>query len=615
MGFFGFDTETLNGFAVVVATDAEFIKVNTFQDILEFLCKCKHRNSILWTWNLRFDIQAILKHLLTEQAAAGKNWREIVDSILLKDRKRGYNYKDSRDRDFKIKYIQGKQFHLSNKKNVIKLYDIAQFYGFQKLETAAQDYLKRGKQDSANWVLKSQEFTAGKHTEDWMKNYLEENLEEIGKYCSLDAELTKNLAEYMEKAFLDSGIPFDKPLSQAKIAEQYIKNNYQYPFIPPSIEHFHTAAELSFHGGIFETLQRGFFKQPIWDYDINSAYPATMSTLPHWANGSFYQTEKPSTDIRFGWYLTEFDCRWVPYEDRVNPYLENFVFNIDGEQKEVEHILNPKRIVYPEGPRKQFITRVELDFLNKHGYKNKVLGGVEWQQLKDKFKSPFSWMKKTYYDRQKIKQENKNDMRQYALKILLNSSYGKTAQQEPFKGPLTNFFYASYITSETRVKLAEIAERNKKYVVDIATDGICLTREDKNLEIDSSKLGAYSLSVFDSALFIGSGIRQMFNSDGSYTTYARGLTNDRSYNMLADIKNNLGATELKNKKFRPLNLGECATHINTLDLKDLNVFTEVSKTLSVNTDKKHNWSLNYVDFEEFLNCKSYASPLTMSQLI
>lgn len=613
MANYALDTETLNGFARVVATNEEYRYVNSFQEILEFLLQKKYRSCIIWTWNLRYDVQAILKHLLSENK---EDWREIAKSILLKDGGRGYNYRDKKGRMIKIKYIQSKQLVFSYSKHVVKLYDIAQFYGHEKLDNAAKKYLGLQKEDYANWVNMCIDFQEGLYTLDEMEEYLNKNIEDIGKYCKRDAFLTLGLAEYMEAGFRGVDIPFDKPMSQAKIAEEFIKNRAPYPMVPEGITRFHDLARWAYHGGIFETVKRGYFEEEIFDYDINSAYPHTMSQLPHWGNGKFTPVETYTDGIKYGWYKVKFDCKWIPYEDRDNPHLEKF--SIAG-GPEVEYVLNDKRIVYPEGERTQFITRIELDFMRRNHFKFKCLGGIEWEQSQKRFNSPFNWMEKTYYKRQEIKQANSEDMRQYALKIMLNSSYGKTAQQEPFLGALTNFFYASYITADTRIKLAEIAEKYPKNVIDIATDGICLNKEISGIE-EGEGLGQYKLKTFDSALFIGSGIRQMFYTEpdkngNTYETFARGISNDKRYNMLADIEMNLKSPTLVKTKNRPLNLGECLTHTKLLDINDLNIFKPVSKKLNVNTDKKHKWDREYIDFEDFLLHKSVGKPLQVADLV
>lgn len=49
-------------------------------------------------------------------------------------------------------------------------------------------------------------------------------------------------------------------------------------------------------------------------------------------------------------------------------------------------------------------------------------------------------------------------------------------------------------------------------------------------------------------------------------------------------------------------------------LDHLNIFTNVTKKLDVNTDKKHKWSVKYGNFGEFLQKKSFATPFTITEL-
>jgi hypothetical protein len=616
MKFYGLDTETLEGKARIIATNEEYQAVNNFSDIIDFLMQKKYRGCIFWTWNLRYDVQAILKHHLQENK---EDWRTITDLIMKKrtgeDKPETYSFLDAKGRYIKMFYIQSKLLNITINKHTIKLYDIAQFYGHEKLENASQKYLKTGKNDYANWVQMCKDYSAGTYTLNEMEKYLKDNQEDIGKYCKLDAELTLKLSVFMKEGFENANIPFEKPLSQAKIAENYMNTFVSYPLVPDKLNNHHELARRTFHGGIFETVQRGYFQEEIFDYDINSAYPEVMAGLPHWGNGQFYLTEGYTDGIKYGWYLAEFDCRYIPYEDTKKPY--QLTFDYEGEEETVT--ASNYRMLYPVGKRFQFVTRAEVDFMIKNNYYCKVLQGVEWKQTKDKYKSPFHWVEPTYYKRSEIKKVNKDDMRQYALKILLNSTYGKTAQQKPFRSSLTNFFYASYITAGTRVKIAQVAHDNSKHVIDIATDGICLNKEVKGIEINEEKLGAWKPAIFKEALFIGSGIRQMFytkpdKNGNTYETYARGLTNDRNFNLLGAIEENKEHDIIRSIKNRPLNMGECRQHTKILDIEDLNVFKTVEKKLNVNTDKKHIWTKDYSNFGEFLQVKSKGKPFNVNDL-
>lgn len=617
--FHGFDTETDEaGNPVILATEEEYKIIKDFTGVLKFIGKSKYKNSVFWTWNLTFDAEGLIKLALKE--FAGDDWREKAKEV-----QTGGNREEGTEGGFTINhpilgrvnifYIKGKFLKIKINKHIVQFYDIAQFYGHKKLESQAQKFLKTGKEDRAEWVNEVIKAQNGEIDHKQLMNYLIQNYDDVGYYCLKDAELTLKLSEIMKKAFEDAGISFDKPMSQAKIAEEYVKANTLYPIIPKGkVTAYHNIAELAFHGGMFETVQRGYFDQEIWDYDINSAYPTSMSTFDHWGNGEFKEVEGFTDGIRFGWYVAEFNCKYIPYPDDSEHYQIEYRLPDCSEEELIDTVGN-HRIVYPEGKRVQIITRVELDFMLKHNFKCKVYQGVEWEKTEDKYKSPFEWIKPTYDLRQTFKQADEDDMRQYALKILLNSTYGKTAQKKPFTSVLTNFFYASYITAETRIKIAEVAIKHEKDVIDIATDGICLTCECPELEVSESELGKWSEERFEGALFVGSGIRQMFKENGKYESHARGLTNDPTYDIKGEMEKHLHEECLRSVKRRPLHLGECVSHTKLLNLDDINQFKRVEKKLNVNTDKKHRWTREYIDFEDFLSHKSRGKPLQVEDLV
>ena len=623
--FFGFDTETDDlGRPVVLATNDEYTIVKDFTGCLNFLGKYKYKSAIFWTWNLTFDAEGLLK-LALEEFSNDEEWRGAAKSAQQGgDRELGieggYSIEHPILGHVNIFYIKSKFLNIKINKHMVSFYDIAQFFGHKKLESQAQQFLKVGKEDLAGWVDEVIKAQNGEITHKQLMTYLFFNYDEVGYYCMKDAELTLRLAGIMKDAFEGAGISFAKPMSQAKIAEEYVKTNTLYPSIPENskISKLHDKVEFSFHGGMFETVQRGYFDEEIWDYDINSAYPCSMSSFDHWGNGVFKKVDDFSDGIRYGWYLTEFDCKYIPYEDLNERYRIDYRL-LDYSDEELTDIAPNARILYPVGKRVQFITRPELDFMIKHNYKYKVIGGIEWNKTQNKYRSPFEWIKEKYELRQKIKQVNEEDMRQYALKILLNSTYGKTAQQNPFKSKLTNFFYASYITAETRIKIAEVAVKHEKNVIDIATDGICLNCECPELEISSTELGKWKATHFKGALFVGSGIRQMFydkpdKQGNTYESHARGLTNNPRYDIKGEMEKNLHEDCLKSIKVRPLHLNECISHTRLLNLKDVNLFKRVEKKLNVNTDKKHIWSKDYIDFEDFLEHKSRGKPFDVKNL-
>jgi hypothetical protein len=315
-------------------------------------------------------------------------------------------------------------------------------------------------------------------------------------------------------------------------------------------------------------------------------------------NGSFHWVNE-LTDAPYGWVAAEFSCPWIPMEE----FKAGYTIDICYRDMEKKILVNPKRIIYPNGTRRQVITKIEYEWMKAHHFPCKFITGLEWSKENDKYKSPFEWMGKVYKKRQEIKDSDKTGMLQYALKIVLNGLYGKTAQSKHGMGKLSNFFFASYITAVTRLQVAEVALKNLSAVVEIATDSVTLTK-DISAELPiNKKLGAWGLDEYTEGLFIGSGMRQEWKLNGESVTYARGLTDKRDFNLLEFLKKNRNEDKAWFTRRRPIHLGEMLIHYKVLNYEDLGTFQSVRKRLSVNTDKKQVWERDYDSFGDFLDSK------------
>jgi hypothetical protein len=576
---YGLDTETPMGNLGCIATNDECVEASTFEEVMAFLGKHKYQGAIFWLFNAQFDCEHILK------STGDKDFLlELYEDGVTRP---GVEYKG-----YHIQYIPKKLMKICKNKHCVTLYDIAQFYRGASLEMAGKQYLPEQFQKDTSSVDRVK---IGAE-----EGYYERHRALVLEYCKQDAIATLALAKLIEGTFTSKGISFRTPISMAKISETYVYDHYDYPKVPDTsdMNMYHSFAQAAFHGGLFWTLKRGYFRQPLYSFDINSAYPSVMVTLPHWANGRFSGVNEPSGE-RFGWFLCEFDCQWIPkYDYELNIFTEEY--NGYGP---VEKILTNKRKIYPTGMRKQWITAVEYRWMLDNGFPCKFITGCEWHFVKDKYKSPFEWMGTMYNERLKIVEKDKTGMLQYALKILLNGLYGKTCQSKKGLGKMTNFFYASYITAETRLKVAEVAMRHPNETIEIATDSVTLTK-DISAEIPlNKKLGAWGLDTYTEGLFIGSGMRQEWKLGGESITYARGLTDRRDYNLKADMDANRNKAELTFSRQRPIHMGEMLVQVNKLHFHDLGVFMDVKKTLKVNTDTKSLWEREYVDFGDFLDSR------------
>jgi DNA polymerase elongation subunit (family B) len=573
MKAYGLDTETPLGCLGCIATNEEVVEATTFEEVIAFLTKKKHRGTVFWTFNLQFDVEHLLKT---------SNDKQFLEDIYYEGvRRPGIKYMGCT-----FQYIPKKLFKLCKNGHCATFYDIAQFFNGAGLNKAATQYLGIGKLPDVDAEKIGSE-----------KGYYEENRSLVLEYCQRDAELTLKLAKVVEETFTSNGISFRTPISQAKISEMYVRDHYKYPKVPDGLNEAHSWAHKAYHGGLFWTLQRGFFREPLYSFDINSAYPAVMSKLPHWGNGEFKWTDHPG-DGEYGWYAVEFNCPWIPMEE----FKDGYQIDICYRDKELKLTVNPKRIIYPNGTRRAIVTKVEYEWMHAHNYACRFITGLEWHFKQNKYKSPFEWMPKIFEKRIAIKKKDKTGMLQYALKILLNGLYGKTAQAKKGMGILTNFFYASYITAVTRLQVAEVALKHLGDVIEIATDSVTLTK-DISAEIPISKsLGEWGLDTYQEGLFIGSGMRQEWRElGGEYVTYARGLTDKRDFDLLAFLTRYREEYEAWFTRKRPIHLGEMIVHHKALKYEDLGVFTSIRKRLNVNTDKKQLWDREYLNFGDFLD--------------
>ena len=191
--FEGLDTETILGYSSMIATSKEYRNIKKFDEIIDFLFQDKYKKKIFMLWNQRYDSQALLKFLFIENY---DDWYDIGKQIQTFT---GYKYKDK----YKIVYIPNKMLKISvGNQHVVKMYDIAQFYEWERLEDMSKMYLNTQKQDKACWIDMSKKFTENEITINELKSYYKLHNEDIGLYCQDDALKTKQLTRL--KVFLQN---------------------------------------------------------------------------------------------------------------------------------------------------------------------------------------------------------------------------------------------------------------------------------------------------------------------------------------------------------------------------------------------------------------------------
>lgn len=436
MNIDGIDTETDKGFARIIADSKHYAEINSIDDVFEFLTNRNKRSQHNFYYNLKFDVEVMLK------------WKLSLLKQLVKSNHAAY-------KQYKIFYIPGKVFKISAPgKNVYAYYDIAQFF-HTSLEQATKTCLK---------------LTTSELKGDRGILFQTHTTTEIGEYCIEDADHTKLLAAWYFEQLYSIGFRPTKLLSAGNLAGQYMQDFSQIPllqYVPFPVQSLYWDG---YKGGWFELHKRGMFRS--YSYDIVSAYPAVMRDLP---------------DVR--------DGVWK-HELLENSRLGIVKIRIIGGNGSINPISIKKNnlsyYVFYDQPDTAVITLTEFKAYEK-AYDIEVLDAWSFIELAHP-RYPFRCVVDKLFS---LKQKNKDNYGLYTTsKEIINSLYGKSVEKyKDEKGWHTgNFFnpvYGAETTAAVRTQLYEAAKGHEKDIIMLATDSIHTT---KKLPLRlSHELGAWDI--------------------------------------------------------------------------------------------------------------------------
>lgn len=267
------------------------------------------------------------------------------------------------------------------------------------------------------------------------------------------------------------------------------------------------AVQTAYAGGRIEVCKIGTQRDKIYDYDINSAYPHVMASLPCLAHGTWIEGEG---DVPAGFTLVH--CKY-DFADGM-PFYPLF-YRTDGMQ--ICFASKGEGIYwYPE-----YKAATECPG---------IIGVIKWWHFKPECDhKPFNWIVDYYKTRQ---QWVKNPLEEWQsggekiIKLGLNSLYGKSAQQlggNNGRAPAYHQMeWAGYITSATRARLYSAAMGDCDAVIGFATDGIFTNRP---LPIEHSRektIGAWDVKEFDGLTLAMAGVYWWHDGE-TYKHFSRGF--------------------------------------------------------------------------------------------
>jgi hypothetical protein len=247
-------------------------------------------------------------------------------------------------------------------------------------------------------------------------------------------------------------------------------------------EQVRTLAEEAYYGGRFEITRTGKIPGPVYEYDINSAYPSAMLELPCLVHGTW----EPVT--------TEF----LKKQPEGSVYISNVKFVKPGYEREFGE-LGGLPIRHKDGYIQWTMEgngvywSYEIESAKRLGFKIHHRHG--WLYNRECDCQPFSWVDDKYEYRKSLGKANKG----YPIKLGLNSLYGKQAQRvgTPEFG---NFIWAGLITAITRARLNDAIALNPRGIIMLATDGV-YSNAPLELPIGDT-LGTWEENILEDGIFI-----------------------------------------------------------------------------------------------------------------
>lgn len=541
-----FDTETDKGLACLLTSPWAYAEPLTWEDCFDFLAGHKE-----WAcWNMDYDGQAILKFLptrvrnriaLTGEAAHGQYFFKYVPHKFLKV------------------WVERRDGYSS----AFTIYDLKQFHNCTLRRAAIRLGVQEKKSVPPGWYRAMRERLHDPRTR---KKVLE--------YALGDAQTLQAIIDKTVESFALAGLKFERPFSNASFAERYFRNKFRYR----RNREAERMARSAYHGGRIECLKCGYFSKA-YHYDIHSAYPSIIANLIK-PDGVWINDEM---EVRSDAVYAFVDCRiHIPLSERIG-------------------IVPVRRrsgtIVYPLGRFRKTITLTEYRYLEARGWIDTVYRVC--QHVWPSHTKPFAEIADIY---QKRKEDPRAD---YALKIVMNSVYGKLAQvldylvrshkvdhktqffddrvwvkREKIKDH-TSFVYAAEITSQIRMQLIEAVP--PEYVISYSTDGIFTTHE---VPIPTGKgLGEWSeVEVVKELIVVGSGVYTYKNADGDDIVRFRGFSPNIALGVMlykAGNRHSLPMRVLRNTSLKQASKEGRG--------KALNVLESTTRFMDVNFDNKRQW--------------------------
>ncbi len=428
---------------------------------LDFLLSLAGRKRRLCGYYLHYDWTKVLEDL--PDSAIYRLFRPELRAL---PRTEGGGFSRIHWGRFRLHFLNG-MMYVSDKDRAVTVWDVGKFFQCPFVESLETWQLSENIDEIKEMKARREGFTLHDYPR-------------IKEYCLQECKSLASLMTSLEGAHEDCGLTPKVWFGPGSTAEKALKKIGIQQHVQS--EDILTAADHAFFGGRFENSRLGTV-EPVYGYDIASAYPFAAYNLPCLQHATWYRRNKP----RQGEYaLVEYHARLKPATWGPLPVR-----------------LTNGNILFPYGDFTGFCWSPEYWEAMRHPGKIRVLNCWSIGQNCDcrPFKRVLDW----YLERIALGKSGRGRI----LKLALNSIYGKLAQSIGVP-KYASRVWAGLITSMTRARLLEMIRKHhdSSSVIALATDGLYSTEDvlPGDAPLEACSLGSWEKEHHGRMVFVRPGV-------------------------------------------------------------------------------------------------------------
>lgn len=356
-------------------------------------------------------------------------------------------YRPIRWRGFHLNYMHRK-FTVRRGKQSKCVWDVFAF--FQSKFTKACIDWQIGDKDTVSAMETMKERRSSFDAQSWT---------EIRAYCQMECLHLAQLGRQLLDAHVNAGYELKSYFGAGSTASALMKKHDVKEYIGEIPDEMKEGVACAFFGGRFENSVIGEVRRPVWNADINSAYPYAATFLPCLIHGRWRKLTRGldreierSTLALVEWHLPKLS----PNSSGITAWGPLPVRKVNG------------TIAFPLGAYSGWTWKAEFSSAQK--LRPDLIASTAWLYNSDCKCQPFSFLPGVYLDRIALGKDAKG----IVLKLGPNSVYGKLVQSVGIEPPFQCWVWGANITSTCRSQLLDAIHSapSPANVLMLATDGV-----------------------------------------------------------------------------------------------------------------------------------------------